>query len=95
MKRIALITLASMVLFATAAAAHQNGWGNNQMRGNFHMQHAEYTGGDCPTSTNMMGWGIMTGPGMRGDATPGVQTNNWRTNPSYRGQVDDTTTTGK
>jgi hypothetical protein len=101
MKRIALITLASMALFATAAAAHQNGWGNNQMRGNVHMQHTEYTGDGCPTSTNMMGWGMMNGnwgmmgPGMRGDTTPGVQTNNWRTNPSYQGQVDDTTTTGK
>ena len=40
MKRIALITFTGLALFATAAAAHQNGWGNNYKRGNIHMQQA-------------------------------------------------------
>lgn len=101
MTRIVFIALAGLALFATAAAAHQNGRGNNQMRGNRQMQQTGYTGGGCLMNSNMVGRGMMNGnlgkmgPGIRGDATPGAQTNNWRTNPSYLGQVDDTTTTGK
>ena len=101
MKRIALITFAGLALFATAAAAHQNGWGNNHKRGNGYTQHAGYSGGGCAMNTNMMGRGIMNGnqglmgPGMRGNATPRAQTNTWGTHPSYQSQVGDTTTTDK
>lgn len=91
MKRIALITLAGLAILATAATAHQN---NSHVRGNGRIQLTEYTDGGCPINTNMMGWGMMRQE-IGGNATPGVQTNNWRTNPSYQGQVDDTTTTGK
>lgn len=91
MKRITLITLASLVLFATAASAHQNSWGNIHMRGNGHMQQAGYTGGACPINGNMIGQG-MTGAGMSGNTTTDNQVNNWRANPSYQGQVDTTAT---
>lgn len=84
MTRIVFIALAGLALFATAAAAHQNGRGNNQMRGNRQMQQTGYTGGGCLMNSNMVGRGMMNGnlgkmgPGIRGDATPGAQTNNWR-----------------
>ena len=100
MKRIALITFAGLALFATAAAAHQNGWGNNYKLGNGHMQQVGYTGGGCAMNSNIMGRGMLhtkqaiIGPEMLGNAT-GTQANTWRSHPSYQGQVGDTTTTGK
>ncbi len=98
MKRITLITLASLVLFATAASAHQNNMGNNHMRENGYMQQTGYMSGGCPMNGNMMGQGMMNGnmgmmrAGMSGNTTVDSQISNWRANPSYQGQVDTTAT---
>ncbi len=104
MKRIALIALAGIALFATAAAAHQNGWGNNHMRNNVSAQQNEYSNGNCPMGGNMMG-NNMTGRNMmRGNQgmMNGVQhptgqsvNSNWKTNPSYQGQTTVSEKTGK
>lgn len=104
MKRIALITLASLALFATAATAHQNGWGNNHMRGNGSMQRRGYSNGNCPMGGNMMGnrMGNRMGNqmGNRMMNTPQNSSdysvnNNWRANPSYQGQAAASGETGK
>ena len=96
MKRIVLITLGTLVLFATAAAAHQSGWGHGN-RGNWSRgQQINTNGGSCPMNTNVTGQGMMnrgmTGTGMRGNTTPNTSTGNWRVNPAYQGQVDTNTT---
>ncbi len=90
MKRIALITLASLALFATAAAAHQNGWGKNHMRGNGSMQQSGYSNGYCPMGTNMMGNRMMGNNRVMNSAqnpTDQSLNNNWKANPSYQGQI--------
>lgn len=94
MKRIALIALAGIALFATAAAAHQNGWGNNHMRNNVSAQQNEYSNGNCPMGGNMMrgNQGMMNG----GQHPTGQSVNsNWKTNPSYQGQTTVSEKTGK
>lgn len=48
MKRIVLITLASLALFVTAATAHQNGWGSNHMRAYRNIQQTEFKGWGLP-----------------------------------------------
>ncbi|MBW1749142.1 MAG: hypothetical protein JRJ37_00275 [Deltaproteobacteria bacterium] len=98
MKRIVLITLGTLVLLATAAAAHQSGWGHRNHGNVTSWQQVNTTGGGCPTNTNMMGQRmknqVMMGTGMQGDTTSTTSTNNWRVNPAYQGQVG-TSTTGK
>ncbi len=91
MKRIVLITIGTLALFATAAAAHQSGWGQGN-RGKFNRgQQVNMTGGTCPMNTNMMGQGMMNrgmrGTGMQGNTTSTTPSTNWRANPAYQGQV--------
>ncbi len=97
MKRIALITLASLAIFATAATAHQNGWGNNHMRSNGNSQQNGYTSGNCPMGGNMNGNRMMGTGMMNGVPNPTDQSvnNNWRVNPSYQGQVTASGETNK
>jgi hypothetical protein len=99
MKRIALIALAGIALFATAAAAHQNGWGNNHMRNNVSAQQNEYSNGNCPMGGNMMGHNMMRGNQVMINGVPqptGQSVNsNWKTNPSYQGQTTVSEKTGK
>jgi len=94
MKRIVLITLASLTLFATAATAHQNGWGYNHMRGNRNNHQTNYNSRGCPMNGNWTNQGMMRSA-VRRDTTPANQSNNWRTNPSYQGQAYGTGTTTK
>ncbi len=90
MKRIALIALASIALFATDASAHQsNNWGNNHMR----TQQAGYSYANCPMGGNMIrgNQGMMHNYHgmMNSTQTPSAQSpdTNWRANPSYQGQT--------
>ncbi len=94
MKRIVLITLASLTLFATAATAHQNGWGYNHMRGNRNNHQMNYNGRGCSMNGNWTNQGMM-GSAIRRDTATTNRSNNWRTNPSYQGQVNEIVTTSK
>ncbi len=99
MKRIALITLAGLTIFATAAIANQAGWGPGSHTNGTHGKQMVNNGGGCPMNPNMMGRGMsngsrgMMGPGMQGAVGQGEVTNtNWRANPSYQGKTTTTAT---
>ncbi len=98
MKKITLITLLGLTIFATAATAavYQTGWGNTGQNSYRATPRAMYGPGGCPMSGNMMGRGMMNGPrtmmgmgrggAMWGTLPPGSTNGNWRANPSYQGQ---------
>ena len=97
MKRIALLTTVGLVLFATAAFAHQYKGGHNAGHGRYsQVQQSGSWGAGCPKNTGMNGWrmghgnrGMMNHKGMhRGMVkTTRTGTHNRRANPAYRGQV--------
>ena len=101
MKNMTLFTIAGLLLFATAATAQRTGtnngyMGNQSNMGNRgRMQQENYQGRGCAMNNNM-GAGMrnrgMRGTGMQGNTSTAPPNSNWRANPSYQGQVDNTTT---
>ncbi len=95
MRNILLIALAGLAIFATAATAHQNGWGNNHMRGT-NMNNGMTRGSGCQMGGNMNGQQMMNRNQVtQNGSQQGIQNQNWRINPSYQGQTAPSTSAGK
>ena len=80
MKRITVIIIAGIALLATAAVAHQNSKGT--------MHRNSVSAGNCPMNGNMAG---MMNSNQTGTTLPGngqQVMSNWKTDPSYQGQVN-------
>ena len=94
MKRITLITLASLALFATAATAHQNGWVSSHFRDDRNFHQTGFNSRSCPMNTDWTNHGMIRST-AHGNTTQANSPHRWRTNPSYQGQVNEIVTTSK
>ncbi len=95
MKSFTFLAIAGLVLFATAAIAQHDGGhrGNMGTMGNqTHMPQANSSGGGCAMNgmQNRMGSQGVQGNSMQGNTTQTAGNTNWRANPSYQGQPDQT-----